>query len=513
MHGLVRSLLFCSLAAASSSLGYVIPYTYSRELASRQTSDPKMVFAHLIVGITGNRASAADYDDDMKRAKALGIDAFALNIGNEQPEVQLGFAYDSAAANGMKAFISFDCNFFPPGQEGQIGALISQFAAKPAQLTVANGKPFVSTFIGDNLNVDAIRGAAGRDIFFVPNFHPGQGDFGKIDGAFNFQGWPSNGRNKAPSDGQLVTVNDGDQTFLSNLAGKSYMAPVSPWFSTHFGGEVPFSKNWVFPSELLIYQRWLEVLALKPSFAEIVTWNDYGESHYIGPLSSKHTDDGASKWANDMPHNGWADLSKPFIAAYKAGADKPDTFIDEEKIIYWYRITPKGLDCDATDTTMGAGNNATGDFFNGHPNGFDTLSDDVFVVSLLKTPGTVTVNSGGTLYTFDAPAGASAFQAPFKVGTQAFALNRDGAEVMSAVSLKAIQDTCPCGIYNFNSYVGTVPEGPRDDLQADGLTNFKNGLSSQVACDAQPSLPATPPPTAAPTVTSSVAAAPTSPPI
>lgn len=33
---------------------------------------------------------------------------------------------------------------------------------------------------------------------------------------------------------------------------------------------------------------------------ELVTWNDYGESHYIGPLSSPHYDDGNSKWCNDM---------------------------------------------------------------------------------------------------------------------------------------------------------------------------------------------------------------------
>ena len=29
----------------------------------------------------GDRTSPNDYDDDMKRAKAAGIDAFALNIG------------------------------------------------------------------------------------------------------------------------------------------------------------------------------------------------------------------------------------------------------------------------------------------------------------------------------------------------------------------------------------------------------------------------------------------------
>ena len=51
---------------------------------------------------------------------------------------------------------------------------------------------------------------------------------------------------------------------------------------------------------MLIYLRWLEILANPPQYLELVTWNDYGESHYIGPLSTRHTDDGGSKWANDM---------------------------------------------------------------------------------------------------------------------------------------------------------------------------------------------------------------------
>jgi len=61
-----------------------------------------------------------------------------------------------------------------------------------------------------------------------------------------------------------------------------------------------YNKNWIFPSELLWFQRWFDILALKPAYVEITTWNDFGESHYVGPLSSKHYDDGSSKWANDM---------------------------------------------------------------------------------------------------------------------------------------------------------------------------------------------------------------------
>lgn len=45
----------------------------------------------------------------MKRAKALGIDAFALNIGTDSySDTQLDFAYESAANNDMKVFISFE---------------------------------------------------------------------------------------------------------------------------------------------------------------------------------------------------------------------------------------------------------------------------------------------------------------------------------------------------------------------------------------------------------------------
>ncbi|KAK3336989.1 glycosyl hydrolase family 71-domain-containing protein [Cercophora scortea] len=73
----------------------------------------------------------------------------------------------------------------------------------------------------------------------------------------------------------------------------------------------------------------------------ILRWPGYGESHYLTSLSSTHYDDGNSKWVNDMPHDGWLDMAKPFLAAYKAGADKVDDFIEDDQTIYWYRPTLK----------------------------------------------------------------------------------------------------------------------------------------------------------------------------
>lgn len=103
----------------------------------------------------------------MKRAKSLGVDAFALNIGvDSYTDQQLQLAYESAAQNSMKVFLSFDFNWWNVGQAGAIGQKIAQYANKPAQLMVDN-KVFVSSFSGDGLDVAAMRAAAGKPLFFA----------------------------------------------------------------------------------------------------------------------------------------------------------------------------------------------------------------------------------------------------------------------------------------------------------------------------------------------------------
>lgn len=140
------------------------------------------------IGIVGKRAGPQDFDADMQRAKSSGIDAFALNIGVDSfTDTQLNYAYESAANNGMKVFISFDFNWWnPSSQASQIGQMIAKYAALPAQLFV-DGKAFASSFAGDQLDIAAVRTGAGIPIFFAPNFDPEMGtNFGAVDGAFNW---------------------------------------------------------------------------------------------------------------------------------------------------------------------------------------------------------------------------------------------------------------------------------------------------------------------------------------
>ncbi|KAJ5718656.1 alpha-1-3-glucanase/mutanase [Penicillium malachiteum] len=509
---MIRSTFFIILVSLLGVWARSIPaesgsQPQSRDEAKGQSTN-RLVFAHFMIGITSDRSSPSAYDDDMQRAKSLGIDAFALNIGvDSYTDQQLELAYESAANNGMKVFISFDFNWWNTGQASAIGQKIAQYGSKPAQLMVDN-KIFVSSFAGDGLNVDALRSAAGRPIFFAPNFHPSYGtNISPVDGLLNWMAWPNNGANKAPTSGANVSVADGDKVYINALGNKAYIAPVSPWFSTHFGPEVSYSKNWVFPSDLLWYNRWNDILALGPRFIEIVTWNDYGESHYIGPLKSPHTDDGASRWVNDMPHDGWLEISKPFIAAFKDGASSPDSYITDDQLIYWYRPAPRDQNCDATDTCMVPANNGSGNYFIGRPDGWQSMQDSVFVVTLLKSPASIEVNSGGTVYTYNASAGAHAQAVPMHVGAQAFSVSRGGQKVLSGTSLKPIIAGCVCGLYNFNAYVGSLPPGFNDPLQPDGLAAFSQGLHV-TTCRPTPSL-GTVPPTATTTTTTPI---PTGPP-
>lgn len=73
--------------------------------------------------------------------------------------------------------------------------------------------------------------------------------------------WPGQIDN-VPVDKPMTDVPDLEYLGYTEAVDKTYMAPVSSWFSTHFGKEVSYSKNWVFKSETLWKDRWDEILQL-----------------------------------------------------------------------------------------------------------------------------------------------------------------------------------------------------------------------------------------------------------
>lgn len=168
---------------------------------------------------------------------------------------------------------------------------------------------------------------------------------------------------------------------------------------------------------------------------------DYGESHYIGPYSAAHSDDGSSQWAKGFPHDAWRDLYKPYIQAYKAGEDSPT--IDTEELVYWYRPTPKGVTC-SNDTLP-------------PPNGRDMLSDTIFVATMLKDNATLTITSGSNQpVSVEVGPGIVTTNVTMGVGAQSFSVSRNNKTILSGNGGLNVTDECET--YNYNVYVGSVTQ-------------------------------------------------------
>lgn len=167
---------------------------------------------------------------------------------------------------------------------------------------------------------------------------------------------------------------------------------------------------------------------LKPDFVEIVTWNDFGESHYIGPIyqpgkytlltrpshgvqhrltipinlgipSTANAD--ARPYVENHPHQAWLETLPYQIAAYKhahSPSTHPAPVVKEgqDKIVYWYRTAPASAGkTDATGNDCPSAIN-TGGYQTCYPVD-EVLEDGIWAIVLKsKAGGSVSIKVGGS---------------------------------------------------------------------------------------------------------------------
>lgn len=427
---LLSTLLLCGTA---SSVGSV--------LSRRQAPNiPKAVFAHHIVGNTYSYTTN-DWANDITKAKSAGIDAFVLNIGAQTSytDTQLANAYAAAEQNGFKLFLSFDYAAQGAWSISSVVSTINAHKGSAAQFKV-NGLPLVSTFEGPDNSGDwpSIRSQVGG-IFFLPDwtskgpdaFHNNLLQY--TDGAFSWDAWPQ---------GATDMTTTSDKAWYAAVQPKAYMMPVSPWFYTN----LPPDKNWLWRGDDMWHTRWQQVLQIKPNFVEIISWNDYGESHYIGPIINSGVPSGAHKYVDNMPHEHWRDLLPYYIAAYKTGQSPTVT---ADKVHFWYRLSPAAA--GSNDNTAG---NAP---YQPYTDPNQVVQDKVFFTALITSPSTVSLQIGnGTPVTFSASsAGAFHSSTPFngKTGTVTIKVIRNGSTVVSATGTPIVASPAN-GKTNYNAWVG-----------------------------------------------------------
>jgi len=280
----------------------------------------------------------ATWQNNYKLAAEASIDGFALNIGHSDPryETLIASAFRNAAISKFPVFLNFDYAAGGVWPIENIVLLIKQYRDHQYYYKYQS-KPLVATFEGYDRASDwpTIKAQAGS-IFFMPQWSSvppyAQISIAGIDGLTSWDAWPA-GNNK------MYSQNDATYMGALKTVNKPYMMPVSPWFFTRMPN---YDKNWAWKGDSLWYDRWTQVLHKQPEFVQIISWNDFGESHYIGPLDEGQyaafdSNHGNSpyNYARGMPHDAWRKHLPYLIAMYKNRA----TTINQERTVAWFRTT------------------------------------------------------------------------------------------------------------------------------------------------------------------------------
>ncbi|KAG8831974.1 hypothetical protein FRC17_002260 [Serendipita sp. 399] len=411
-------------------------------------------------------ATTMDGEAEPEPKLVVTQDGFVLNIGRDDwmgARVDDAYAAAESVGNGFKLCLSLDMTSLPCATLEDVRALqrwVSRYSHHPNQL-VYRGKPLVSTFAGEGCTAGGsfatawteFKNGLGNNVYFVPSLFTNPAILNTLpflDGVFNWNGgWPTelNEHSSPWQIEQAVNSLNTDALFLTEFSDKTYIAAVSPWFFTHYGPDT-WNKNWIYRGDdWLFAKRWEELIAMRDrvGIVEVISWNDYGESHYIGPIAGAQPNSQA--WVDGFDHQGWLEMTSYYAQAFKTGSFP---VIAEDRVFVWARPHPK--DASAPDHVP-------------RPR-FADLTDDFFwVVVFAKSPATAilhapTPNSDldsidrGAAMIVDIPAGINKLRYPLLPGrTMAVRLERSGKAELNYRAEGFVFDPTP-KVYNFNAWVG-----------------------------------------------------------
>ncbi|TBU44650.1 glycosyl hydrolase family 71-domain-containing protein [Dichomitus squalens] len=335
----------------------------------------RAVFANFVVR-NAETYTVDCWTEDIQLAASAGFDAFALSVGNGTGESQqVANAFEavssfnsnltnSTSESAFKLFLSFNMTSLPCSS-AQDALVLQEYIETYANATNYyryNDSMLVSTFSGEDCtfgkgSVDdgwkfAFRSGNGStiipDVWFVPAFRGAADALSNttvVDGAFNWDSAWSN-----------ATSFDGDQSYISHLGNRTYMAAVSLWSFTQNDGSNNATwcrAGWFFGD------RWNTLVENRASvpLVQVVTWNEPLGDSYIGPsnLSTTHplspnTTEHSSR-RRSLTRRGdtgqgilarIAPLMAYYIIGFKTGSYPSVT---QDMIFPWTSLSPKSDNC------------------------------------------------------------------------------------------------------------------------------------------------------------------------
>ena len=284
--------------------------------------------------------------------------------------------------------------------------LTNQYANSPAQFKI-DGKLVLSTFQTNppawNWQTDVLDKIT-SPVFFIPGTLSDDASqvFSQTpgDGFFPWIHPTKTAQQEADTDSSFAVQRD--------AKAKVWMAAIAPWFFKRFDA----NDNWSHAQDDAIFiDRWQHLLQLKPNLIEIVTWNDWGESSYVGPADNSRLS--PSSYWDTLEHSAFLKMTSIFIKAYKAGQNNVTVDpADEDVFFFYYRLQPA--------STLGTMDTLP------LPLDAQYLKDDVFVVPFLAKEANITLTTGGNIHQIPGAVGVSKTAVPWTLGDQSLNAQRNG---------------------------------------------------------------------------------------
>lgn len=167
--------------------------------------------------------------------------------------------------------------------------------------------------------------------------------FPNLDGIFNWNSWSST------SDGisNVSTIDDKKYLTAAKNRNKLSVMGISPSQYKHIDG-----SNWYHCGEGNLENRFLQALNLQLDMIELQTWNDAGESHYLGSVWDKPiTGSPIHNYIDVYDHKGYWQILQMFIQVWKRnnkdGLNMVPTNGKTIQGVFWYHPLLVSADCSA----------------------------------------------------------------------------------------------------------------------------------------------------------------------
>ncbi|KAK8022438.1 Glucan endo-alpha-glucosidase Agn1 [Apiospora rasikravindrae] len=443
----------------------------------------KAAIAHYMLG----KVKEEHVKTDLRKAKAAGFDAFAMNVGCVEPDwvdEVLGFMFNNAAAAGMGVYLNMD--LYASGDACWNGASCCDYANDYTGIWnkyknsngwfKIDGKNVVSTFSAANWSRKEFNAWRSKwdegNLFFMPDFDNTTGYWEGAEGWWEHWGetvdgiaswessWPEYAGHGGAFPGDVGP--DLKPFHAARYHGVEYMIPISP-----LQYKAAYKTNLYRLGDMNLPVRMENILAMnpRPNYVQFQTWNDGPESHYIGDIWPEQNHD-YQPWKYMNPdrydHSGWQPLVRSFNNAFRkegstaASMDTADGKIAEGAI--WYQSFPRAADCNGPDG-----------MYSEEPINYKAGVEGVYFAVVMKqglAPGhTLKVWSGNTetpaIYSLKAGLNYGSAEVLNRGAQYLEILDPSGKRVASAAGGMCVAASCPRGIRVRNYHVVGIEEGDR----------------------------------------------------